>query len=159
MITIPTDTLDDARNLLVRFQNVPAFRDYVLRRLNVLLPAGFVIALLIAAAVAATASLLIALNASLVLPAFLLAPLLFIAGCAIAAYLLLAWMEFLALGRSLRHAPDLHALSRIPWVLVGVFLIIPLLALATHWWKVGLPLIALGLAMPLLIAHFDRRRR
>jgi polyferredoxin len=159
MITIPTDTLDDARNLVVRLQNVPAFRDYVLHRLNVLLPAGIVIALLIAAAVAAAASLLIALNASLVLPAFLLAPLFFVAGCAVAAYLLLAWMEFLSLGRSLRHSPDPHALSRIPWIPVGVFLVVPLLALATHWWKIGLPLIALGLAMPLLIAHIDRRRR
>jgi hypothetical protein len=91
-----------------------------------------------------------------VLPAFLLAPFLLAGGYCVAAYLFFSWLEVRSLRRALKHDPDPRALPRIPWALVAAFLGIPLLALLIVWWKVGVPLAALGIATPFVYSHFDR---
>ena len=156
MLTIPTDSLVEARNLAVRFQKGTAFRAYVRERLPLVVPALVVFAVLVMASVAATTALLARSYSLLVLPAFLLAPFLLVGSSCVAAYLFFAWLEVRALRRSLTHAPQAGAFPRVPWALVAVFLGLPLLALVIAWWKVGLPLAALGVATPFVFAHFDR---
>lgn len=156
MVTIPIDSLVEARNLAVRFQKVNAFRGYVRDRLHLVAPALLVFAALVTAGAAATISWLAGAHSMLVLPAFILAPFLLTGGYAVAAYLFFSWMETRALRRSLRHDIDPDALPPIPWVLVGVFLGVPLLVLATFWWKLGLPLIVLSAATPFVLARLDR---
>ena len=156
MLTIPTDSLMEARNLAVRFREGSVFRGYVRARLRLTIPAALVFAALVTAGVAATAVLLTKAHTMLVLPAFLLAPFLLAGGYGVAAYLFFSWLEVRALRRALKHDPDPRALPRIPWALVAAFLGIPLLALLIVWWKVGVPLVALGIATPFLYSHFDR---
>ena len=157
MLTIPTDTLVEARNLLARFQAVSTFRQYVFDRRRLVIPALAVYLVFIAASTAATVVFLSGPNAGLVLIAFLLAPFLFIGSLGVAAYLSLSWLEIRSLRHTLHHEAKGSPLPRIPWAWVGVFLIAPALILLLVWWKIGLPLVALGIATPFLFSHFDRR--
>jgi len=157
-IVIPTESLVAARDLALRFRDGPVLRPYVRARLPLATAAALVFAVLVTAGVAATTVLLTRLYPPLVLPAFLLAPFLLAGGCCVAAYLFVSWLEFRALRRALHHDPGPRALPRIPWALVAAFLGIPLLALLIVWWKIGLPLVALGVATPFLYSHFDRAR-
>ena len=156
-ITIPTDSIVDAWNLVGRFQKNSVFRDYVLDRLGLVLGALVIYAALVIAAVSATAVLIAGSGAGFVLPAFILAPFLFIGSLCVAAYLFFSWLEGRALRRALHHEPR-HGtlLPKIPWVLAGVFLGVPALILLFVWWKVALILIALGLATPFVFARLDR---
>jgi len=156
MVTIPTESLVEARNLAVRFQKGAAFRGYVRERLRLVIPAALVYFVLVVAGTAAITAFLASGTSILVLPAFILAPFMLVGGCCVAAYLLFAWLELRALRRSLKHDLEPGALPPIPWALVGVFLGVPTLALLLVWWKVALPLIALAVATPFLFSHFDR---
>ena len=152
---IPTDSLVDARNLVQRFQKSASFRDYVLDRLQLVIPAGAVYLILTTAAVAA--SVVVLARGWLVLPAFLLAPFLLAASYAVAAYLFFLWLEARALRKALGHGPAGPALPRLPWGYIAVFLALPLLILIVLWWMVALPLVALALATPLAFERLDRR--
>ena len=156
MLTIPTDSLVEARNLAVRFQEGSVFRAYVRARLRLVIPAALVFAVLVTVSTAATAVLFTWAHPMLILPAFVLAPFLLAGGICVAAYLFFSWLEGRALRHALKHDPDPRALPRIPWALAAAFLGVPLLALLIVWWKIGVPLVALGIATPFLYSHFDR---
>jgi len=156
MVTIPTDSLVEARNLMVRFQKGTVFRGYVSARLRLVIPAALVFVVLVTAGAAATTVLLARAYSLLVLLAFLFAPFLLAGGYCVAAYLFFSWLEGRALRLSLKHDPDPRALPRIPWALAAVFLGVPMLALLIVWWKVGVPLVALGVATPFVYARLDR---
>lgn len=156
MVTIPTDSLVAARSLFERWQKGKSFQDYVFDRLPLVIPAGVVYVVLVTAGVAATIAFMAGKYSAFVLPTFIIAPFLLVGGYAVAAYLFFSWLEALALRHALKHDLERGALPRIPWILIGVFLGVPLLVLATFWWKVGLPLIALAVATPFLYLRFDR---
>jgi hypothetical protein len=156
MVSIPTDSLVEARNLALRFQKGAGFRGYVSERLQLVIPAGLVFTALVTAGAAATIAFLAGTYSFFVLPSFILAPFLLVGGYAVAAYLFFAWLEARALRHSLKHDLGADALPKIPWILAGVLLGIPLLVLVTFWWKLGLPLVALSVATPFAFARLDR---
>jgi hypothetical protein len=156
VITIPTDALVEAWNLLGRFQKSDVFRQYVEDRLRLVIPALAVYAVLVIAAVSATAIFISGSGAGFVLPAFILAPFLLAGSLCVAAYLFFAWLEGRALRHSLHHEPLHGLMPRIPWAYVAVFLAVPALVLLFVWWKTALFLIALGVATPFVFARLDR---
>ena len=157
VITIPTDALVDAWRLLERFRKNSVFRDYVLDRLQLVLPALAVYVVLVIASVSATAIFVSGSGAGFVLPVFILAPFLFAGSLCVAAYLFFAWLEGRALRKALHHEP-VHGgvMPRIPWGYVAVFLAVPALLLLFVWWKTALVLFALGTAAPFAFARLDR---
>jgi len=157
VITIPTDTLVAAWKLAERFQKSSVFRDYVLDRLRLVLPALAVYALLVTAAISATVNFVSGSGAGFVLPAFILAPFLFAGSLCVAAYLFFAWLEGRALRASLHHEARGGLMPRIPWAYVGVFLAVPALILLFVWWKLALPLFALAAATPFVFERLDRK--
>ena len=157
VITIPTDALVDAWRLLERFQKNSVFRDYVLDRLQLVIPALAIYALLVIASISATAIFVSGSGAGFVLPAFILTPFILAGSLCVAAYLFFAWLEGRALRKALQHEP-VHGgvMPRIPWAYVGVFLGVPALMLLFVWWKTALVLFALGAAVPLVFKRLDR---
>src|SRR5258706_9260670 len=155
-ITIPTDTLVAARDLLVRFQTVGPFRQYLEERLKLILPALVVFLVFIVASTAATVVFLSGLAAGMVLIAFLLAPFLLVGSLAVAAYLFLSWLEIRSLRHTLHHEAKGSPLPRIPWAWDGGFLIAPALLLLVVWWKLALVLLLLVAPTPVVYLRFDR---
>ena len=156
VITIPTDALVEAWKLLERFQKSGVFRQYVVERLRLVMPALAVYGVLVIAAVSATALFVSGSGAGFVLPAFILAPFLLAGSLCVAAYLFFAWLEGRALRRALHHEPLHGVMPRIPWAYVAVFLAVPALILLFVWWKTALLLFALGAATPFVFARLDR---
>ncbi len=154
--TIPTDSLVEARKLLVRLQTVGPFRQYVFERRRLVIPALAIYAIFIIASTAATVVLLSGPAAGLVLFAFLLAPFLFVGSLGVAAYLFFSWLEIRSLRHTLHHDVKGSPLPRIPWAWVGVFLIAPSLFLLLEWWKVALPLLVLAVGTPFVYVRMDR---
>ena len=154
-ITIPTESLVEAWNLVQRFQKSASFRDYVLDRPQLVIPAGIVFLALATAAVAATVFLLA--RGAFVLPAFVLAPFLLAGTYAVSAYLFFLWLETRALRKALGHGPAGPALPPLPWGYIAVFLALPVFVLVVTWWMLALFLLILAVATPFAFAHFDRR--
>ena len=156
VISIPTDALVEAWKLLERFQKSGVFRQYVVERLRLVVPALAVYGVLVIAAVSASAIFVSGSGAGFVLPAFILAPFLLAGSLCVAAYLFFAWLEGRALSATLHHEARGGMMPRIPWAYVGVFLGVPTLILLFMWWKIALLLFALGAATPFVFARLDR---
>jgi len=156
VISIPTDTLVAARDLLGRLQRGEPFRKYVEQRLELVIAALSVYAVCVVAGTAATAVFLAGPGAGLVLFAFILAPFFFAGGLAVAAFLFFSWLETRALRQTLHHDVKGGPLPRIPWGYVAVFLVVPALVLLLMWWKVALPLLLLAAGTPFAYKRFDK---
>jgi hypothetical protein len=166
-------SLNDAVALVQRYREVDGFRDYVRRRLHLVLPA---LALILATAFAcAMAVILLTLGPRplLALLGLLLAPVALAGSLFVLLYVFFAWVEERALARALGHrtgpAPGKFAawterklgaklgrMPSVPWVLAAIFVFLPLALLTQLAPKSAALLIVVLVAAPILYARFDR---
>jgi len=166
------DVVNDAINLVQRFQKSEVLRAYVLARLRLVVPAGLLMVLTSVALAGATAIFIGGARPVLVLLGILLMPFILLGSAFVQAYVFLSWLESRALAKALpqRAAPaqnrvslwlksrlgaELGSLPPIPWGFAAVFVLLPLAMLALLSAKAALALIALHIAAPILFARFD----
>lgn len=153
-------TFRDARDLAMRFQDVPGFRQYVAARMPMATAATVLFALISIACAAATVIFLADRHPLLALPGLLLAPFVLLGSLFVQVYVFFGWLENRALARALgqrkKSRLDLGELPPVPWGLAAIFLLIPLAILAVVAAKAALVLILLAVLTPILFAHFDR---
>jgi hypothetical protein len=166
-------TLSDARKLATRFQEAPGFRDYLHRRLPLVIPAALLFVLISLACTAGTVIFLADRHPMLALPGLILAPLVLLGSFFIQVYVFFGWLEGRALAKALgpRGARpkgplgawmlknlriDMGQRPAVPWSLAGLFLLLPLAMLIFVFAKAALVLILLAVLTPIIFARFDR---
>jgi hypothetical protein len=153
-------TVKDAMNLWQRFQKGETFRPYVMKRLQLVIPAIVFFLALSMACAAATVVSFSAIRAWLALPALLLAPLVLLGSFLLQLYVFFAWLEDRALARALHQKLTrkrmLAALRRVPWPLAAALLGVPLALLVTVAPAVAAILFLLSASTPALYALLDR---
>ena len=165
--------LDDALNLVRRYQKGEAFRDYVIGRLRLVIPAGLLILVTGIACAMTSIMLLVGTRPLLALSGLLLAPVILIGSLFVQVYVFFSWLEERALAKSLGHrsgpAPgrlaawlkrklgaDLGKFPPVPWLLATLFLFAPLALLAHLAPAIAVLLIVLQILAPILYARLDR---
>jgi hypothetical protein len=164
--------LQEALNLLHRFQEGEGFRAYVLRRMRLVVPIGLLMLLASLACAAATVLFIGGTRPLLVLLAILLVPFVLVGSLFVHAYVFFSWLESRALAQALHRKPargsvaawlrqklrvDMGSLPPVPWVLAAIFLFFPLAMLVMVAPRLGLGLILLQVLAPILYARFDRQ--
>lgn len=153
-------TFREARDLAMRLQDGPGFRQYVGARMPMVIAAAVPYVLISIACAAATVIFLADRHPLLALPGLLLAPFVLLGSLFVQGYVFLAWLENRALARALGHRKtsrlDLGELPGIPWGPAAIFLLVPLAILAVVSAKAALVLILLAVLTPILFAHYDR---
>jgi len=168
-----TGPMQDALNLVQRYQQGELFRRYVTQRMWLVAPAvllivatSLVLAFGIVMYVGGTRPLTVLL--SLLLAPFVLAGSLFVQG-----YLFLSWLEGRSLALSLGHRVgkrrgrlmarfekklnvNLGEMPPVPWLLAAIFLLLPLVALVMAAPKLAIALIVLQILGPIAFARLDR---
>jgi hypothetical protein len=164
--------LQDALNLVRRFQEVEGFRAYVLKRMWLVVSIGLLMLVTSLGCAAATVLFIGGTRSLLVLLAMLLVPFVLAGSLFVQAYVFLAWLESRALAQALhRKAPargpvavwmmqklrvDMGSLPPVPWVLAAIFLFLPLAMLVMVAPTLGALLIVLHILAPVVFARFDR---
>jgi hypothetical protein len=150
----PAKTFTEARNLVARFRNAEGFRAYLLARRTLIVPAGAVFILIAMACAAAVVLFLADRHPLLALPELVLAPFVLIGSLFVQSFVFLSWLESRAIAqvlrRPVRNVP-------VPWVLAGVFLVLPLALLGSVAPKAALVAVLAGVAVPFAFARLDRR--
>jgi hypothetical protein len=163
--------VQEALNLVRRFQEGEGFRAYVLRRMGLVVPIGLLMLLTSLGCAAATVLFIGGTRPLLVLLAILLVPFVLVGSLFVQAYVFFSWLESRALAQALhRKAPprgpvarwlmqklsvDMGSLPPVPWVLAAIFLFLPLAMLVMVAPKLGLALILLQVLAPILYARLD----
>jgi hypothetical protein len=170
---LPLKALEDALDLFLRLQEGDGLRRYVIDRRQLVIPSVLVLVLFSITLSAGTFVYLGEVHTLLALLALILAPAVLIGSVLVQLCILFYWLEnralMHALGSRSKHVPgaiaiwlnqkldvDMAAFPRVPWVLAIIFLVLPLLMLFQVEWIVGLGLIVLAVALPIVFAHFDR---
>src|ERR1043165_6633866 len=140
----------DAVKLFSRFRQAQGFRQYLQRRAAFVIPMLALFVLVSVACTAATVIFLADRHALLALPGMVLAP-----------FVLVSWLGGRALPQALgrRSKRDLdfgQMPQNVPWVLAALFLVLPLLILASVSFTAALVLILLAVGIIVAIAKFDR---
>ena len=167
-----TDPLKDALNLAHRFQQGELFRQYVVQRMWLVVPAA---ALMLATSLALAFGIVMYVGGTrplTVLFSLLLAPFVLIGSLFVQAYMFLSWLEGRGLAKSLgrrtkasgraaawirKHLDaDLGTLPPVPWLLAGIFIALPLAILVLAWPKLALAVILLQVLAPIAFARLDR---
>jgi len=165
--------LEDALGLARRYRELDSLRDYVGANLRLVAPAGLLILVVAIACGLTPIMLLVGARPAASLAGLLLAPLALLGSLFVLALAFFSWLEERALAQSLGHrtgpAPgklarwlkrklraDLGKLPRVPWLLAAIFVVAPLALLAGQAPLVGVILIALLVASPILYARFER---
>jgi hypothetical protein len=163
--------VQEALNLVQRFQEAEGFRAYVLGRLWAVVPIGLLMILTSLACTAATVLYLGGTRPLLVLLAMLLVPFVLVGSLFVQAYAFFSWLESRALARALHRKPrpgplatwlmrklgvDMGSFPPVPWVLAAIFLLLPLAMLLMVAPKLALGLIVLLMLAPIVFARFDR---
>jgi hypothetical protein len=168
-----TDPLKDALNLAQRFQQGALFRQYVVERMWLVVPAALVI---LATSLALALGIVIYIGGTrplTVLLSLLIAPFVLVGSLFVQAYLFLAWLEGRALAKSLgrrtrktraravawieRHLDaDLGSPPPVPWLLAGMLLALPLAILLLASPKLAIGVVVLQVLVPLAFARLDR---
>jgi hypothetical protein len=163
--------VQEALNLVQRFQEGEGFRAYVLGRLRLVVPIGLLMILTSLACTAATVLYLGGTRPLLVLLAILLVPFVLAGSLFVQAYAFFSWLENRALAQALHRKPrpgpvdawlmrklgvDMGSLPPVPWVLAAIFLALPLAMLVMVAPKLGVGLMVLQVLAPIVFARFDR---
>jgi len=170
-LQLPLETLQEAANLYNRYQAGAGFKAYLRDRMNLVY---VMVALFVVAAIVCTAGTVVALagaRAFLMLFALMLAPFILLGNLFVQGYVFFGWLENRALAEGLKHqlereGPVKRFLRRhlkaqmgkfppLPWLLVAVFLLLPLAATASVFPKVALGLAAAYAAAVILYARID----
>ncbi|HKQ23992.1 MAG TPA: hypothetical protein VJT81_06070 [Burkholderiales bacterium] len=170
---LPLETLKQAENLAIRFQEVEGFRLYVVERKRLVIPAVLFIVLIGVACAAGTVVFLAGAHGLLTLLALLLAPLILIGSLFVQMYVFFSWLENRSLALALGHRTkpakgtvaawlsrkldaDMGTFPPVPWILATVFLVAPLAMLAYFAFNVAMVLVVLAILAPIVYARFDR---
>ncbi len=168
-----TDSLDDARALLRRFQEVDSFNAYVHERMPVILIAMLIMLLISLGCVMGIVSLLPDMHWVFVLPLLMLLPLVLAGSLFVQIYVFFSWIEGRSMERALasRHkAPrgkiaawlqsklklNLGPIPSVPWIPAALLFLAPLLMLASSWRSAAITFVVLGILVPIAYAILDR---
>lgn len=149
------ETFEEAHKLLRRAQENEAFRRYLARRAQFLIPVAVAMLVSAIALAAGTVVFLGGTSPLFVLPAILLVPVVLAGSLFVQLYVFGCWLELRALARALGHSAGRPA---VPWALVAGLLVVPLAMLAAVSWPSALGVVVLMAAAPLLYGHFEDRR-
>lgn len=163
--------VEDALNLVQRFEEGQGFQSYVLERMRLIVPVGLLIVVTSIGCAAATVLYLGGTRPTLVLLSILLVPFVLLGSFFVQAYIFAGWLETRALAKALHHSPaaagplaarlrkagiNVGSIPPVPWALAALFLVLPLGMLTVVVPKVGIVLIALLVAAPVAYARLDR---
>lgn len=163
--------VQDALNLVHRYQEGTGFRGYVKERMQLLLPVGGLMALTSVACAAAMVLYLGGTRSLLVLFALLLVPVVLFGSFFVQAYVFGSWLEARALAKALQRRPrapgpirarllkakiDIGAMPPVPWVLAILFLGFPLAMLVSVAPLWAWTLVVLQIAAPFAFARLDQ---
>jgi len=165
--------MDDAAGLLRRYRELDAFRDYLVARLRLVVPACVLVLVTALACGITPIILFLGTNAAAALFGLLLAPVALLGSLFVLGLVLFSWLEERSLARALGHrsgaAPsklarwlkrklgaDLGKAPRVPWLLGALFVALPLAALGARAPGVAALLAALLVLGPILFARLDR---
>lgn len=168
-----TDTLDDAGALLQRFQEVDSFNAYVHERMPVVLIAMLIMFFISLGCVMGIVTLLPDMHWLFVLPILLLLPIVLAGSLFVQFHVFFSWLEGRSMERALapRHRSprgvigawlqmklnlDPGPFPSVPWIPVAIFLLAPMLMLASSWRNAAIAFILLGILMPIAYALLDR---
>lgn len=173
-VNLPLEkTLNDARKLATRFQEAPGFRDYLRRRLPLVIPPALLFVLISVACAASTVIFLADRHPMLALPGLVLAPLVLVGSLFVQLYAFFSWLEGRALAKALgargarlkgrlgawmlkKLHVDMGEAPAVPWGLAAIVLLLPLVLLTVIAMQFALVLIVLAVLTPILFARFDR---
>lgn len=165
------DPLNEALDLVRRFQEGQGLRRYVMQRRGLLVPIALLMLLTSIACAAATVMYLGGTRSVLVLLSLLLVPFVLAGSFFVQSYVFACWLEGRALAKALHRAPprpgpitarlrkagiDMGAMPSVPWVLAAIFLVLPLAMLVSVAPLLAIGLIVLQVAAPVVFARFDR---
>ena len=168
-----TDPFKDVLNLAQRFQQGALFRQYVMRRMGLVIPAAFLMIVTSLAFAFGTVLFIGGTRPLLVLLALLVAPLVLAGSLLVQAYVFLGWLEGRALAKTLGHRArgkppgllaalarkhldaDMGAAPPVPWALALIFLAVPLLMLMASMPALAIVAILLHIAGPVVFARLD----
>jgi hypothetical protein len=162
--------IQDAMDLVRRFQEGQGFRGYVRERTALLVPIGLLVLLTSIGCAAATVLYLGGTRSLLVLLALLLVPFVLVGSLFVQAYVFASWLEGRALAKALHRRPppgaiaarlrkagiDMGSMPSVPWALAALFLVLPLAMLASVVPMLAWTLIALHILAPVVFARLDR---
>jgi hypothetical protein len=168
-----TDPFKDALNLANRYQQGEPFRKYVDERMWLVVPAAF---LMLATSLAFALGVVMFVGGTrplMVLLSLLIAPLVLAGSLFVQGYVFLSWLEGRALAKSLgrrarkargrvaalvqKHLDaDLGTPPPVPWLLGGIFLVLPLLMLLVAAPTLAFGVIVLHALAPVAFARLDR---
>jgi hypothetical protein len=149
------ETFEEAHKLLRRAQDNEAFRRYLARRAQFLIPVGIAMLVSGIALAAGTVVFLGGTSPLLVLPAILLVPVVLAGSVFIQLYLFGSWLELRALARALGRSAGRPG---VPWALVAGLLAVPFAMLAIVSWQTALGVVVLTAGAPFLYAYLEDRR-
>jgi len=165
------DIFIEAPNLLRRYREGHAFREYVERRAALVLPAMFIYLVFSVATTAATLVFFGSRSALLMIFAMMMAPFIFGASLVVLLFMFFAWLELRAMaqldrrpapanGRGVLSLPALRAacagMPPVPWLLGGIFIGVPLFIVLLVSPKSAVVLVAAALLTPVAFALLDR---
>ena len=170
---LPLKTFEEAQKLAERYQKGDAFKLYVAERMRLVIPAVVAFLLVSITCTAATVVFLAGARSWLMLPSLVLAPLILIGSLFVQIYVFFSWLELRALARALGHAakpaagalpawlPKIPVLNSgsvppVPWGLAAIFLLAPLVILATLSWLAALAVVVVAAVAPVLCWRLDR---
>ena len=141
-VQLPLETIQEAANLYNRYQAGKGFKVYLRDRRNMVVP---MVGLILLTAVALTAGSVVSLagaRAMLMLFVLLLAPVILIGSAFVQGFVFFGWLENRAIAQGLKHrleaegpaarwlrknlGAEIGKFPRIPWLLVALFLAVPL---------------------------------
>jgi hypothetical protein len=160
--------LNDALNLAHRVKESAVFRNYLAKRLALVVPLALLVLAASIACTAATVLYIAGARSFLLLLAIFLIPVVLFGSLFVQAYVLLGWLEGRALAKAYPHQKrrppgiiqrrlgvDLGDAPPVPWLLAVVALGVPLLFFVLLAPKFALPLIGLLVAAPVVYARLD----
>lgn len=165
------DPFNEGMNLVRRYQDGQGFRGYVKERSALLAPIGLLILFTSIAFAGALVMYLGGTRSFLVLLSMIVAPFVLIGALFVQAYIFVSWLEARALALALhrkpratgplsalllKHGIDMGSMPRVPWVLAGLFIVLPLAMLWLVAPKLALGLVVLHIAAPIVFARLDK---
>jgi hypothetical protein len=165
------DIFTEAPNLMRRYREGRAFRNYVEDRMPLVLPALLVLLAFSLATTAGTIVYIGGTHAFLSLLAMIMSPFILIGSMSVLLFVFFSWLEMRAMARvSGRRAPVggklalslpgvrsmIRSVPPVPWLFAALFVIAPFVFVALLSTKTGCVLFVAALLTPVLFSRFDR---
>ena len=151
------DILHEPQNLFQRYKHGDAFRHYVHHRLPLIVAALVVFLTVSTATTAAMVVYFGGTNGFVVIACLVLAPLVLVGSLFVQTFMFFSWIERRAIDRVSGRKPCTiqEHLPEIPWVLAGLFLVLPFFILALVSIKIAATLLVVGILTPVAYSYLD----